>query len=100
MKMRVLTRFATSAAATALAIAPFAAQANTRAGDYSTTYSNELGEFGSRWTAQDFWFGEDDEAAGYIYALIGGAALIIGIILLSSGNGDEAPPINQSPGAN
>lgn len=98
--MKTLNRIAVTASACALAFAPVAAEANTRAGDYSTNYSNSLGEFGASWTAQEFWFGEEDEVGAYVYALIGGAAVVIALIVLSSGSGEaNTPPINQSPGA-
>lgn len=98
--MKAFSQISLATLACVLAITPVAAQANTRAGDYSTNYSNSLGDFGARWTAQEFWFGEEDEVGAYVYALIGGAAVIIALIVLSSGTGEpNTPPINQSPGA-
>lgn len=94
----LFARLAMATSAAALTLSPVVAQANTRAGDYSTSYSNDLGNFGATWSAEEFWFGEERELGSWVYAMLGGAAVIVGIIILSSDD-SGTPPLNQSPGA-
>ena len=86
----IAKQFAVVVASTSLVFAPFAAQANTRAGDSGVVYSAaDAGPGLGR--ADD---GESLVGTPGIFAIILAAAAAVGIILLIDGSD------NQSPGAN
>lgn len=89
--MKMISRFAMSAAAMGMAFAPIAAQANTRAGDSTATYSVSASQPGvGREEAGDLLEGG---GSGIIIALFAAAAVIAGIVILADDD-------DQSPGAN
>ncbi len=99
------TRVITTMSAAALAFTPVAAQANTRAGDFSTSYSAPSVQGTAFETAEGFWFGEEEEVGMLWLAILGGAVALIGLVLAGGGGGGSSEGgggggLNQSPGAN
>ncbi|QUL37651.1 hypothetical protein [Erythrobacter sp. JK5] len=84
-----------TAAAASMALAPIAAQANTRAGDSSAIYSSSAFSQPGVDRAAD---GEDIVGTSGIFIIVFVTATIIGIILIADDDNDDDN--NQSPGAN
>lgn len=89
--MKTVNRMFLTAAAASMAVMPVAAQANTRAGDSSATYSASAPGLGR--TVSGEALGGEADAAGIILAILAAAAIIGGIIIASDSNDD-----GQSPG--
>ena len=89
--MKFMSRAMVTAAATSMAFAPIAAQANTRAGDGGPVYTSTAAQPGMARNAK----GEDVRGKGcsIILILLASAAAIGGIVIAFS-NGD----CDQSPG--
>ena len=89
--MKLASRLVVTAAAAGMAFAPIAAQANTRAGDNSTTYSaSAVSQPGAARSDE----GESLKGTPGIIAILFAAAVVAGIIVIVDDND------NQSPGAN
>ncbi|MFW5634110.1 MAG: hypothetical protein ACOCYR_04385 [Erythrobacter sp.] len=73
-------------AAAGLALSPIAAQANTRAGDSTATYSAPVSQPGMGRSAE----GEKLVGPGFIAAILAAAAAV-GIILLLDDDDDQSP---------
>lgn len=91
-----LSHLLAASAAIGLAIAPIAAQANTRAGDSTPIYAMQGLPF------VDVDDDDDDDEGGWLRGILFGGLLIgaLGGVLIVVGDGDnQSPPNNQSPGA-
>ena len=82
-----------------MAVAPIAAQANTRAGDGGVINASQSGSTSDPWIIRDdeggFWL----ENRG-ILAIVFGTLALGGLLVVLGDNDDQSPPRNQSPGAN
>lgn len=79
-----------------LSLAPIAAQANTRAGDSSATYSSALSQPGQGRSVE----GENASGAGNIIAMALLGLWASGIIIVAADINFGGDDDNQSPGAN
>lgn len=90
----LLSRYAMGAAAFCMALTPIAAQANTRAGDNSTIYSqSSLSQPGLARSANGSNLANTDNDAGLapiILGIIGGALIFIAIIITDDDD-DQSP---------
>lgn len=93
---KIITRLALSAAAASMAIAPIAAQANTRAGSSGTFYSSSVSQPGTGRSVD----GEEIAGIPAILAIVFAAATIAGIVIIAEDDDDDDDDDNQSPGAN
>ena len=86
---KIISRSLVAAATASLAIAPIAAQANTRASDSAPVYSTSNANPG---------IGRADEGEslaggpGIIIALLAGAAIIAGIVVAADNEDDDVSP--------
>ncbi len=88
--IKTMSRLMVAAAATSMAVAPIAAQANTRAGDSAPVYTSSVSQPGLARSAE----GEELRGgAGILIALLAAAAAIGGIIAVADTEDDD-----QSPG--
>ncbi|MCK0127177.1 hypothetical protein [Erythrobacter sp. F6033] len=94
--IKTASRLALIVATASLAVAPVAAQANTRAGDNGTVYGAEASTAGAIFGAV---YDDEEKIAGAWVEIIGGilAASLV-LVLLSGGSGTDRAP-NQSRGA-
>lgn len=90
---KIVTRMMAAAAALGLVAAPIMAQANTRAGDSTATYSTANALPGLGRAAGGEGQGEEEGGAGVL--LLGGAAaalIIAGIVVAADSGDNDASP--------
>ena len=87
--MKIMSRAMVTAAATSMALAPIAVQANTRAGDNAPVYTSTAAQPGMARSAE----GENVRGGSSILLLLlAGSAAIAGIVVAASnGDGDQSP---------
>ena len=88
--MKTVSRAMVTVAAAAMAFAPIAAQANTRAGDNAPVYTNSsVAQPGAGREAE----GEELRGTpGIVIALLAAAAVIGGIVAVADDEGDDVSP--------
>ena len=93
-----LAKLALSAATLSMIFTPVMAQANTRAGNYTTSIQSRSSA--SNQAAPSQVEDDDDDELGALWlALIGAAGILAGIIIIED-NADDEDGFNQSAGAN
>jgi len=88
--MKTMSRLMVTAAAASMVVAPIAAQANTRAGDSTPTYTSQSAQPGLERSAE----GEEMRGGGSILLLLLAAAAAAAGIAIAAGNDDD----DRSPG--
>lgn len=87
--MKIMSRALVIAAATSMALAPIAVQANTRAGDNAPVYASTASQPGMARAAE----GENIRGgANILLLLLAGSAAIAGVVVaFGNGDGDQSP---------
>lgn len=87
--IKTMSRLMVTAAAASMAVAPIAAQANTRAGDSTPTYTSQTAQPGVERSAE----GEEMRGgSSIILLLLAAAAAVAGIVIAADNEDDDRSP--------